>query len=351
MTKTNLAPKTAAEAAPRGRTEQNRSAPAAPGYEPQTAPGCEAEPTPAPEDKALLDRLERLLRACSPMALAFSGGLDSRFLAHMALRAGKGAQAHLFHIQGPHVQSAESARAVAWAADRGLGISLVSLNPLDIQEVRANNKLRCYHCKRFLFTAVQNAASAHAFFSGRPPLLCDGSNASDSESYRPGTRALAELGVRSPLAEAGLRKDDIRRLAALTGMDRPDQQARPCLLTRFAYGLSPTPETLAGLEKAENALAKVLAEFQAEANAAAVPDFRLRFVAGPGDAPKSPAASPGDCPPRRTPLPPDALPVELHLDAEVPESLRRRLIRTVSAQGLAVPRLRVLDKLSGHYDR
>ena len=93
----------------------------------------------AVRDKAFLERLERLLRDSPPMALAFSGGLDSRFLAHMAFLAGKGAQTHLFHIQGPHVPKTEGARALNWAGSRGL--SLVSLNSLDIQEVRANNKL------------------------------------------------------------------------------------------------------------------------------------------------------------------------------------------------------------------
>ena len=294
----------------------------------------------AAKDTELLERLSQRLHACSPLALAFSGGLDSRFLAHTAARlAQEGVQARLFHIRGPHVQWAESAEALTWARARGFGITLVSLNPLTVPEVRANSKLRCYHCKRFLFTTLLEAVSAHPAFAGQKPILCDGSNHSDLDALRPGLRALEELGVRSPLAEAGLSKEDIRRLAARTGLDRPDQHARPCLLTRFAYGLMPTPEVLAALEAAENSLDRLLA-----AHAPHVPEFRLRLVAGPDLASSGHFAASGS-------FPLSAYRTELHLGVELPEALNQRLAHAVTQEGLAAPRLLVLARVSGHYDR
>lgn len=290
----------------------------------------------ADRDRELLERLTERLHACSPMALAFSGGLDSRFLAQLAYRlAPEGVRVRLFHIRGPHVQWAESADALTWAGARGFRLTLVSLNPLAIPEVRANDKLRCYHCKRFLFTTLREACLGHPAFAGQTPVLCDGTNISDWNNYRPGRRALEELDVRSPLAEAGLAKDDIRRLAARIGLDRPDQHARPCLLTRFAYGLSPTLETLTALEAAENAVDSLLA-----AHADPTPEFRLRLVAGPETA--------GDGGPS---APLRAYRTELHLGAELPDALSNRLLDAVTKQGLAAPLMRVLERVSGHYDR
>mgnify|MGYP000387916843 CR=1 FL=1 len=102
-------------------------------------------------------------------------------------------------------------------------------------------------------------------------LLCDGSNADDLRAFRPGLRALAEAGVRSPLAEAGLSKETIRALAASTGLDRPEQRARPCLLTRMAYGMRPDAAILARLATAEAELAEI----------GPLGDFRLRLTPEP----------------------------------------------------------------------
>ena len=299
-------------------------------------PASNSDDSGASRDMELLERLTERLHACSPVALAFSGGLDSRFLAQMAYRlAPEGVRVRLFHVRGPHVQWAESADALTWAGARGFKLTLVSLNPLAIPEVRANDKLRCYHCKRFLFTTLREASSGHPAFAGQTPVLCDGTNLSDWNDYRPGRRALEDLDVRSPLAEAGLGKDDIRRLAARIGLDRPDQHARPCLLTRFAYGLSPTLAALTALEAAENVVDGLLA-----AHADPVPEFRLRFVAGPET-----TGNDGVSPPLRS------YRTELHISAELPNALNRRLLDAVAKQGLAVPRLQVLERVSGHYDR
>lgn len=305
----------------------------------------------------LPEPLLTLLRQVSPFALAFSGGLDSRFLAHAAaLAAGHGVRAVLFHIRGPHVPAGESREAEAWAHAAGLPLRLVACSPLERPEVRANGRDRCYHCKKYLFRALQSAVAADPAFAGHAPALCDGSNASDLLAYRPGLRALAELGVRSPLAEAGLDKNAIRRLGAASGLDRPDQTARPCLLTRFAYGLHADAAALAALDAAEAAMARLLGNHAAvpppDALATAyvagehetgtgaaplpgAPDFRLRMV----------GRLPGLCS--------SALPykAELHIAAPLPESLLEALAACAVQQGFAVPHIRIMETVSGHYDR
>lgn len=204
-------------------------------------------------------------------ALAFSGGLDSRFIAYSAGLAGL--YPVLIHAQGPHISARESLFAEQWAARNGLDLLSIVSDPLLIPEVQANGRMRCYHCKRALFSRLKKIAG------GMP--LCDGTQASDSRSYRPGTAALAEFEILSPLADAGLTKAEIRHLAEASGMDSPDQQARPCLLTRFSYGLSPDHASLEALDKAEKEIEDILREYTKSLAQADSPDFRLRHL-GPG---------------------------------------------------------------------
>lgn len=278
-----------------------------------------------PIRSVLPESLTAALRAVSPFALAFSGGLDSRFLAHAALLCG--ARTALYHIRGPHVPEAESEEAKRWAKERGMPYRALRLDPLSAPAVRSGSRERCYGCKRLLFQKLAEAAAADGCAT-----LCDGSNASDLSAYRPGIRALRELGVRSPLADAGLDKESIRRLAAATGMDRPDQRARPCLLTRYAYGLAPDARSLAALARAEADIGAALEEGLGRGELDTPPDFRLRLVRDE---------------------PANALPfaVELHLGGAVPARLAAVLAGRVRAAGFAAPSLAVLDSVSGHYDR
>ena len=200
-----------------------------------------------------------------PLAVAFSGGLDSRFLCFALRRAGCDVLA--LHASGPHVPGAESAAARRWARAQGLPLLEVRYDPLSLPQVAANSRERCYACKRALLRTLRQALRA----AGGCRILCDGGNADDLPAFRPGQRAVREAGVLSPLALAGLRKQDLRRLGADWGLDDPQQAARPCLLTRLAYGLRPEPALLARLAAAE-------------ADLAAVPglgDFRLRLTPEP----------------------------------------------------------------------
>ncbi|MBD5626009.1 MAG: PP-loop family protein [Desulfovibrio sp.] len=215
------------------------------------------------------------------MAVAFSGGLDSRFLCHAA--QGAGCDLLLIHGAGPHVPPEESAAAQEWAQARGLRLLTFLHDPLALPEVAANSHERCYACKRALLAGMRAALES---CGEEEPVLCDGGNHDDLKAFRPGLRAVAEAHVRSPLAEAGLAKADIRELARATGLDRPGQPARPCLLTRLAYGMEPTAGLLARVARAEAALAALdAADREAEGAAAALGggfgEFRLRLTPAP----------------------------------------------------------------------
>lgn len=199
-----------------------------------------------------------------PLVIAFSGGLDSRFLAHVALEVSP-KRVRLLHATGPHMALAETVRAAAWAAAQSAVFEQVAVNPLLVSPVRENSRDRCYHCKLRLFQ--------HLLRHAERAVVVDGSNASDAQGYRPGLKALAELKIRSPLMEAGLTKPEIHALAAELGLAEPWQRARPCLLTRFPYD-SPIDEAiLRELEALEARVEQVLG------NGPDSPDFRLRVVA------------------------------------------------------------------------
>lgn len=219
-------------------------------------------------------RLAEVLAGVPRLAVAFSGGLDSRFLCHAALAAGCDVLA--LHGAGPHVPAEESHAAREWARARGLALLTFRHDPLALAEVAANSRERCYACKRALITGMR-AALGEAGEGER--VLCDGGNADDQRAFRPGLRAVAEAGVRSPLAEAGLGKDTLRKLARATGLDRPDQPARPCLLTRLAYGMRPTAPLLARVARAEAALAALAAaDREAAGPGGGFGEFRLRLA-------------------------------------------------------------------------
>lgn len=251
-----------------------------------------------------------------PLAVAFSGGIDSRFLCHV-LQRGKIPFLAL-HARGPHVPEAESRYARAWAERTGIDMEEVDFNPLSDSRVARNDTQRCYFCKTALIAALRQHLALRCPQTGSDWLLCDGSNADDIKSYRPGLRALAEAGVRSPLAALSLTKADIRRLAAETALELPDQQARPCLLTRFAYNLVPTVAQLRQLAQAEAQLAAL----SGNNKTAALGDFRLRLTPAP-----------------------------LLQAQRLPEQLRPDVEQILRHCGFATCEIRTEEQISGLYDR
>lgn len=267
-------------------------------------------------------RLERLARKLSEassngaVTLAYSGGLDSRFLAFFAKLAGF--RVRLLHVTGPHVAPAETAEAVAEARAMGLEAELVPLDPADMPDLAAAGHLRCYICKRHIFTELLRIAG--------DAQLCDGTNHSDLAVYRPGRKALEELGIRSPLAEADISKDEIRSLGAALGFRNPGQMARPCLLTRFPYGMKPASRDLILAADAEAAVEALMKEDDRLSGLR----FRCRF--------------------------PDGVSPVIHLErasvshAEAPELLAEGLRKKLGERASGL-RIELVDELSGWFDR
>lgn len=217
----------------------------------------------SPDCQPEFARLKTALDAIAPasvdrrFALAYSGGLDSRFLAFAAKRLGFSPV--LLHIVGPQIAPDETEQAIKAAEAIGLKAHCVSVSALSIPALAQSGTRRCYTCKKTLFTALLQAAEE----LGELPAgaaLCDGTNYSDLDAFRPGLEALRELGVRSPLAEAEITKPRIRSLGRAMGFPNPDQAARPCLLTRFPYGAAPAPEMLRAVAQAEKAIAEAFGE-------------------------------------------------------------------------------------------
>ena len=192
------------------------------------------------------------------MAVAFSGGVDSSLLGKAAVLAAerRGALPPLGVFAVSPTSSRddiENARAVA----RKIGLELIELDAsgeLDLAAFRTNARDRCYHCKKYRFTAIQGLLAEREKAGEPRRVLLDGENADDIAVGRPGERAAAELGVRSPLAELGISKAEVRRMARELELPVADRPSAPCLATRFLYGLRPTPRLLRRVEDAESFL-------------------------------------------------------------------------------------------------
>lgn len=178
-------------------------------------------------------------------ALAFSGGTDSAYLLWAAVQAG--AQVQPYFIRSVFQPRFELADAERLCAQLGLRLRVLDCDVLARPEIAANPPERCYHCKRALFTRLLAVAAEDGY-----PLVIDGTNASDPEGDRPGMRALRELGVRSPLREAGLSKAEVRRLSAQAGLFTADKPSYACLATRIPCGTAITPALLETVETAES---------------------------------------------------------------------------------------------------
>jgi uncharacterized protein len=207
-------------------------------------------PELALEIAAKRDCLIELLKSYGSCAVAFSGGLDSTVLAKAAQLA-LGARAAAVTGLSAALAGSELEEAKSLALLIGIRHELIETGELSLPAYQANNADRCYHCKTELFTRMEQLAR-HLGVA----VVADGSNRDDQGDYRPGLRAAAEKKVKSPLAECGLGKSEIRSLAEHWQLPVWDKPASPCLSSRIAYGESVTPERLAMIERAEGFLHK-----------------------------------------------------------------------------------------------
>jgi pyridinium-3,5-biscarboxylic acid mononucleotide sulfurtransferase len=192
-------------------------------------------------------RLGEILRGYGAAAVAFSGGVDSSYLC-AAAREELGDKAIAITIVSPMLPKSELADARAVAAM--VGIRHILVDSPDIEElVAANPRDRCYHCKRREFGAIARAA-----LDAGVSVVLDGTNTDDEGDYRPGMRAIAELGVASPLREASLAKEDIRELSRRCALPTAEKPAFACLASRIPYGERIDAAKLARVERAEDYL-------------------------------------------------------------------------------------------------
>ena len=195
-----------------------------------------------------LEKLRKILRELESVLVAFSGGVDSSFLLHLAHEV-LGDSATAITFVSPFLSRQELDRAVRFCEKRRIEHVLLEINPLAVEEIRANKPDRCYHCKKRVFS--QGLAEAQKMSI---PYLVEGTQLSDAGDHRPGHRALAELKIRSPLLEAGLSKDQVRRLSKKLGLSSWNLPPMACLASRIPYGTFIDLESLARVESAEKFL-------------------------------------------------------------------------------------------------
>lgn len=198
--------------------------------------------------QAKLNKLKDLLSEMGSVLIAYSGGVDSTFLIKVAEQVlGDKALAITADSEVQSLVEMEDAKKIA--VELQANHIVVETHEMQNEDYISNPTDRCYYCKSILFTKLKEVAEEKNI-----PYVLDGSNADDVNDYRPGMIATNELGVRSPLKEVGLTKDEIRALSKEMGIPTWDKPALACLASRIPYGSEITNEKLRRVDKAETYL-------------------------------------------------------------------------------------------------
>ena len=193
-------------------------------------------------------RLRDFLARRGRLIVAYSGGVDSAFLAWMAHQA-LGAQMLAVIADSASLARTHLHEALAFARDHEIPVAVVETQELENPAYQRNDSMRCFHCKDELFTVLERYREANGF-----DAIAYGVNADDQGDFRPGQQAARQHHVLAPLVDAGLTKTEIRELARRANLQVWDKPASACLSSRLEYGRAVTPEALSVIERGEDAL-------------------------------------------------------------------------------------------------
>lgn len=206
-----------------------------------------SEVTPLTLDKKF-SALGSHIRSLGSILVAYSGGVDSGYLAWVAHQELGDAMLAVL-ADSPSLARSQKRDAMAFAEEHGIPLKVLNTGELDNPDYARNDGDRCFHCKDELFKVMEQYRARTAY-----QAIAYGVNVDDQGDYRPGQRAASQHGVATPLLQAGLTKADIRQLAREAGLRIWDKPASPCLSSRIEYGRPVTPEALAAVEHGEDAL-------------------------------------------------------------------------------------------------